>query len=179
MAASSSDTPKTRANHKPYDWAFDACPGQAPQSDVYFDQAALGVEDWAAVQEPYLKKARAIIVVCTPGSNGMPAISEINRCLGIDSLEPSAKMRTIGEATFAGNSRHRLVGVDQQPVTIGKAHISPDCCWWFTRVLVKGAVELALGGIKLLRELMNFKRCGNMSFHNIHGMFHAPVPTNR
>ncbi len=39
-----------------------------PQLDVYFDQAAPGVEDWTAVHEPYLKRARAFIVICTPGS---------------------------------------------------------------------------------------------------------------
>ena len=39
-----------------------------PQLDVYFDQAAPGVEDWTAIHEPYLKRARAIIVVCTPGA---------------------------------------------------------------------------------------------------------------
>lgn len=39
-----------------------------PLLDVYFDQAAPGVEDWMAVHEPYLKRARAIIVICTPGS---------------------------------------------------------------------------------------------------------------
>lgn len=39
-----------------------------PRLDVYFDQAAPGVEDWTAVHEPYLKRARAIIVICTPGS---------------------------------------------------------------------------------------------------------------
>jgi len=40
----------------------------APLMDVYFDQAAPGVEDWTAIHEPYLKRARAIIVICTPGS---------------------------------------------------------------------------------------------------------------
>ncbi|MCP4203921.1 MAG: hypothetical protein GY769_18545 [bacterium] len=39
-----------------------------PKLDVYFDQAAPGVEDWTAVHEPYLKRARAIIVICTPGA---------------------------------------------------------------------------------------------------------------
>lgn len=39
-----------------------------PSLDLYFDQAAPGVEDWRAVHEPYLKRARAIIVICTPGS---------------------------------------------------------------------------------------------------------------
>ena len=39
-----------------------------PQLDVYFDQAAPGVEDWTVIHEPYLKRARAIIVICTPGA---------------------------------------------------------------------------------------------------------------
>lgn len=39
-----------------------------PLLDVYFDQAAPGVEDWTAIHEPYLKRARAIIVICTPGA---------------------------------------------------------------------------------------------------------------
>jgi hypothetical protein len=44
-------------------------PGAAPpRLDVYFDQAAPGVEDWQAVHEPYLKRARAIVVICTPGA---------------------------------------------------------------------------------------------------------------
>lgn len=36
--------------------------------DVYFDQTAPGVEDWTAVHEPFLKRARAMIVICTPGA---------------------------------------------------------------------------------------------------------------
>jgi WD40 repeat protein len=40
----------------------------APALDVYFDQAAPGVGDWTAVHEPYLKRARAFLVVCTPGA---------------------------------------------------------------------------------------------------------------
>ena len=36
--------------------------------DVYFDQAAPGVGDWTSVHEPYLKRCRAMIVVCTPGA---------------------------------------------------------------------------------------------------------------
>ena len=39
-----------------------------PRLDVYFDQAAPGVSDWTALHEPYLKRARAFIVVCTPGA---------------------------------------------------------------------------------------------------------------
>ena len=39
-----------------------------PILDVYFDQAAPGVADWTAVHEPFLKRARAMILVCTPGA---------------------------------------------------------------------------------------------------------------
>lgn len=39
-----------------------------PELDVYFDQAAPGVEDWKSIHEPYLKRARAMLVVCTPGA---------------------------------------------------------------------------------------------------------------
>lgn len=39
-----------------------------PILDVYFDQVVPGVEDWTAIHEPYLKRARAIIVICTPGA---------------------------------------------------------------------------------------------------------------
>jgi hypothetical protein len=112
------------------------------------------------------------------GSNGMSVIAEVNWCFGIDPLEPAAKMRAIGEAAFGGNSRYRLGRVDQQPVTMGKTHLAPDSRRWFAGVLDEGAVELAFGGIKLLRQLMNFERNGNMSFHNIYGLFHAPVPAD-
>ena len=36
--------------------------------DVYFDRAVPGVGDWKAVHEPYLKRSRALIVICTPGA---------------------------------------------------------------------------------------------------------------
>ncbi len=39
-----------------------------PLIDAYFDQAAPGVEDWTRFHEPHLKRARAIIVICTPGA---------------------------------------------------------------------------------------------------------------
>jgi hypothetical protein len=39
-----------------------------PELDVYFDQAAPGVEDWKSIHEPYLKRARAMLVICTPGA---------------------------------------------------------------------------------------------------------------
>jgi hypothetical protein len=41
---------------------------ESPRLDVYFDQAAPGVGDWTSVHEPYLKRARAIIIICTPGA---------------------------------------------------------------------------------------------------------------
>jgi hypothetical protein len=48
-------------------------PGQSageapPRLDVYFDQAAPGISDWTTLHQPYLKRARAFIVVCTPGA---------------------------------------------------------------------------------------------------------------
>lgn len=36
--------------------------------DVYFDQAAPAAGDWTEIHEPYLKRARAFIVICTPGA---------------------------------------------------------------------------------------------------------------
>lgn len=36
--------------------------------DVYFDQRAPAVGDWTQVHESYLKRARAMVVVCTPGA---------------------------------------------------------------------------------------------------------------
>jgi WD40 repeat protein len=39
-----------------------------PVLDVYFDQAAPGIGDWTEIHEPYLKRARAFIVVCSPGA---------------------------------------------------------------------------------------------------------------
>lgn len=39
-----------------------------PELDVYYDQAAPGVSDWTAVHEPFLKRARAMILICTPGA---------------------------------------------------------------------------------------------------------------
>ena len=109
----------------------------------------------------------------------MSVIAEVNWCFGIDSLEPAAKMRAIGEAAFGGNSRYRLVRVDQQPVTMRKTYLAPDSRWWFAGVLGKCAIELAYGGIKLFCELMNFERRGNMSFHNTYSLLHAPITTNR
>ena len=39
-----------------------------PVLDVYFDQAAPGVGDFTTVHESFLKRARAMIVICTPGA---------------------------------------------------------------------------------------------------------------
>lgn len=51
----------------PQDGTVDSSPVQA-RLDVYFDQTAPAVGDWTVVQEPYLKRARAFILVCTPGA---------------------------------------------------------------------------------------------------------------
>lgn len=51
----------------PHDETADSSP-VAPRLDIYFDQAAPAVGDWTAVHEPYLKRARAFILVCTPGA---------------------------------------------------------------------------------------------------------------
>jgi hypothetical protein len=52
----------------------------APRLDVYFDKAAPGVGDWTAVHEPYLKRARAFILVCTRhASSSKFEITSINR----------------------------------------------------------------------------------------------------
>jgi hypothetical protein len=36
--------------------------------DAYLDETMPGVEDWRELHRPYLEKARAIIVICTPGA---------------------------------------------------------------------------------------------------------------
>ena len=36
--------------------------------DVYLDQTMPAVADWREIHRPYLEKARALIVICTPGS---------------------------------------------------------------------------------------------------------------
>src|SRR5262249_46365206 len=36
--------------------------------DVYLDQTMPAVADWREIHRPYLKRARALIVVCTPGA---------------------------------------------------------------------------------------------------------------
>ena len=42
--------------------------GQPIQIDAYLDETMPGVADWKALHRPYLEKARALIVVCTPGA---------------------------------------------------------------------------------------------------------------
>jgi hypothetical protein len=42
--------------------------GKLIQIDVYLDESMPGVENWKELHRPYLEKARAIIVVCTPGT---------------------------------------------------------------------------------------------------------------
>ncbi len=42
--------------------------GHDIQFDVYLDQTMPAVADWQEIHRPYLKRARAFIVVCTPGA---------------------------------------------------------------------------------------------------------------
>ncbi len=42
--------------------------GNAIQIDAYLDETMPGVEDWKELHRPYLEKARAMIVICTPGA---------------------------------------------------------------------------------------------------------------
>ena len=41
--------------------------GELIQFDVYLDQTMPAVADWREIHRPYLEKARALIIVCTPG----------------------------------------------------------------------------------------------------------------
>jgi len=41
---------------------------QEHQLDVYYDQTSAVNDDWTRIHEPYLKRARAFILVCTPGA---------------------------------------------------------------------------------------------------------------
>jgi WD40 repeat protein len=43
-------------------------PAELATLDVYLDQATPGVGDWTAVHEPYLKRARAFVMVCSPAA---------------------------------------------------------------------------------------------------------------
>ncbi|MDB6097983.1 MAG: NTPase-like protein, partial [Gammaproteobacteria bacterium] len=42
--------------------------GEVIELDVYLDQTMPAVADWREIHRPYLEKARALIVICTPGS---------------------------------------------------------------------------------------------------------------
>ena len=42
--------------------------GQPIQLDVYLDETVPGVANWKEMHRPYLEKARALVVVCTPGA---------------------------------------------------------------------------------------------------------------
>lgn len=41
---------------------------QKHQLDVYYDQTSAVQDDWTKIHEPYLKRARALILICTPGA---------------------------------------------------------------------------------------------------------------
>jgi hypothetical protein len=49
-------------------WQATGAEGQPIQLDVYLDETMPGIADWKAMHGPYLEKARAIVVVCTPGA---------------------------------------------------------------------------------------------------------------
>ena len=49
-------------------WQTTGPEGHPVQLDVYLDETMPGVQDWQALHRPYLEKARAIIVICTPGA---------------------------------------------------------------------------------------------------------------
>jgi hypothetical protein len=49
-------------------WQTAGPEGQPIQLDAYLDETMPGVADWKGLHRPYLEKARAIIVVCTPGA---------------------------------------------------------------------------------------------------------------
>jgi WD40 repeat protein len=40
----------------------------SPILDIYYDQNAPAIKDWTELHEPYLKRARAFLLVCTPGA---------------------------------------------------------------------------------------------------------------
>ncbi len=42
--------------------------GELIRFDVYLDQTMAAVADWREIHRPYLEKARALIVICTPGA---------------------------------------------------------------------------------------------------------------
>lgn len=49
-------------------WQATDAEGQPIELDVYLDDTMPGIADWKAMHGPYLEKARAILVVCTPGA---------------------------------------------------------------------------------------------------------------
>ena len=49
-------------------WQTTAAESQPIQIDAYLDDNMPGIPDWRAMHTPYLEKARAIVVVCTPGA---------------------------------------------------------------------------------------------------------------
>ena len=48
-------------------WEAAGPDGTTIRIDAYLDASVPGIADWKAVHRPYLEKARALIVVCTPG----------------------------------------------------------------------------------------------------------------
>ena len=48
-------------------WETPGPDGATIRIDAYLDASVPGIADWKAVHRPYLEKARALIVVCTPG----------------------------------------------------------------------------------------------------------------
>ena len=51
-----------------HQWETIGPAGEPVQIDAYLDETMPGVGDWKALHRPYLEKARAIIVICTPGT---------------------------------------------------------------------------------------------------------------
>jgi len=49
-------------------WQTAGLDGATVQLDVYLDIATPGVADWQSWHRPYLEKARALVVICTPGA---------------------------------------------------------------------------------------------------------------
>jgi hypothetical protein len=49
-------------------WQTTGPAGSLVQLDVYLDETMPGVADWHELHAPYLEKARALVVVCTPGA---------------------------------------------------------------------------------------------------------------
>jgi hypothetical protein len=49
-------------------WETSGPDGTPVQLDVYLDETMPGVADWKQLHQPYLQKARALLLVCTPGA---------------------------------------------------------------------------------------------------------------